>query len=276
MIVARDAAAARRAAADLRRPVAFVPTMGALHAGHLRLVDAARARAAATIVSLFVNPLQFAPDEDFARYPRAFDADVGALAAAGVDLVYAPEAADVYPPGFASAVVVAGPAHGFEGARRPDHFSGVATVVLKFLHLLAPDVLVLGRKDAQQVAVLRAMLRDLDLPVEILAVPTDREPDGLARSSRNVYLAAPERAAAPSLRRGLGLAAERFAAGAGVAAALAAAEAAILPPLSVEYLAIVDEAAFAPVEDPAAGALVVGAVRAGATRLLDNVAVPRA
>ena len=183
--------------------VGVVLTMGALHRGHLALVEAARAENRHVVATIFVNPLQFGAREDLARYPRPFARDAALLAAAGVDLLFPPPVEELYPPGFATAIEVGGPAERLEGAARPGHFRGVATVVAKLLGLTAPTRAYFGQKDAQQIAVLRRMVADLDLPCELRTVPTVREPDGLALSSRNAYLGPAERAAAPALYRAL-------------------------------------------------------------------------
>lgn len=202
--------AARRALGS----VGFVPTMGFLHEGHLSLVDVARRGHDAVAVSVFVNPTQFGPDEDFEVYPRDIDHDLAMLESAGVDLVWVPDVSDIYPSGAATRVHVEGPlVDVLEGAQRPGHFDGVATVVTILLGVVAPSALVLGAKDAQQVAVMRRVIRDLAIDVELRVGPTWREPDGLAMSSRNVYLTAPERAAAPVLHRALAEVEGRYAAG---------------------------------------------------------------
>lgn len=271
MLVAATPAEALASARKLPRPVGFVPTMGALHAGHMALVQRARDENASVVASVFVNPLQFGRGEDFERYPRDFERDAAMLRAAGVALLYAPSGEAMYPPGFGASIDPGPPGRGFEGASRPGHFAGVATVVIKLLHALEPARLYLGQKDAQQLAVLRAVVRDLDMTVEVVAVPTLRERDGLALSSRNVYLDAGQRSAAPSLRRALAAAAHALAAGDGdVRQATRGAAALIERPLELEYLAVVDPQSFAPLERAGPGALVVGAVRAGATRLIDN------
>ncbi len=197
MHVVRTPGSARAIARTLARPVGFVPTMGAIHAGHLALVERARRENASVAASVFVNPLQFGPGEDFERYPRALERDASLFERAGVDVLYVPTAARMYGPAFSTAVDVGALATTFEGAARPGHFVGVATVVLKLLNALEPTVLYLGQKDAQQVAVLRRMIDDLDLATSVVVSPTVREPDGLALSSRNAYLTPVERAAAP-------------------------------------------------------------------------------
>jgi pantoate--beta-alanine ligase len=237
--------------------VGLVPTMGALHNGHRALLRAARAECDRVIMSLFVNPTQFGPGEDLDRYPRDEPGDRAIAAAEGVDEVYAPAVEDMYPDGFATVVSVGDLGHRFEGAHRPGHFDGVATVVLKLLARVGPDVAYFGRKDAQQLAVVRRMAADLDVPVAIRAVATVREADGLAVSSRNVYLSPQERLAAPSLHR-----------------ALLARDPSVCEG-ELDYLAVVDPESFDRVE-PRAGALVIGAARFGTTRLIDNITLEEA
>jgi pantoate--beta-alanine ligase len=264
----RSALASRRAAG----PVGFVPTMGALHEGHLSLVRRAREEASTVVVSIFVNPLQFSPSEDFAKYPRTLESDLALLEREGVDAVFTPNAADFYPPGFATAVTVSGVSEGEEGAVRPGHFTGVATVVTKLFHVVSPDIAVFGRKDLQQASVVRRLIEDLDFPVRLVVAPISREEDGLARSSRNVYLSSEERRRAAALPRTLFSAAERIRAGEPVAAAeergrreLEAAG------LSVDYAEVVDPATMRRVAEPVPGAALAAAVRLGKIRLLDNV-----
>jgi pantoate--beta-alanine ligase len=237
--------------------VGLVPTMGALHDGHRALLRAARAECDRVVMSLFVNPAQFGPGEDLDRYPRDEAGDRGIAAAEGVDEVYAPAVEDMYPDGFTTVVSVGELGRRFEGAHRPGHFDGVATVVLKLFARVRPDVAYFGRKDAQQLAVVRRMAADLDVPVAIRAVDTVREADGLAVSTRNVYLSPQERLAAPSLYR-----------------ALLAGDSAVCEG-ELDYLAVVDPDSFDPVE-PRAGALVIGAARFGTTRLIDNIALEEA
>ena len=205
--------AAVRAARPAFPALGLVPTMGFLHAGHMSLVARARVECGAAAVSIFVNPTQFAADEDLSRYPRDMPRDLGMLEAAGVDLVFAPEPAEVYPPGYASRIEVGPVAEPLEGARRPGHFAGVATVVAKLFNIVQPTRAYFGQKDAQQVAVIRRMARDLDMPLDVVVGATVREPDGLAMSSRNVYLSPAERAAAPVLYRALDGARALFARG---------------------------------------------------------------
>jgi len=281
MQIVRTPASARAIARTLRRPLGLVPTMGSLHAGHAELVRRARAENASVVASLFVNPLQFGPTEDFARYPRAFDADVDLLDEEGVDLLYAPAVETMYRDGFASAIDVGPLATRFEGAARPGHFSGVATVVAKLLHAIEPTTLYLGEKDAQQVAVVRRMLRDLDFAPALAVVATVREPSGLALSSRNVYLSAQERAAATSLPRALDVLARSLVPGvadASVPLAIERARAELAEPLRWEYLAVVDATTFESLDaiDRTVGAIAIGAARAGSTRLIDAATVPAA
>src|SRR3954468_11144655 len=223
MVVARSVAALRDAVRDWRAEgsrVGLVPTMGALHAGHLALVAAARVQCERVVASLFVNPKQFGPREDFAAYPRDEAADFAAFARGEVDLVFAPPVEEMYPEGFATTVHIAGVTEELEGGHRAGHFDGVATVVGKLLLQCLPDAAYFGEKDYQQLTVVRRLARDLDIPVRIEGVPTIREPDGLALSSRNVYLSPAERQAAPLLYRVLRDAAGRIAQGDAVAGAL--------------------------------------------------------
>jgi pantoate--beta-alanine ligase len=245
--------------------------MGALHEGHATLVRRCRDECGTVVASVFVNPLQFGPKEDFARYPRDLAKDARLLGSLGTDALFAPEAAELYPAGFGTAVDVGSLATVFEGKVRPGHFAGVCTVVLKLFHAVAPDRAYFGRKDAQQLAVLTRMTRDLDLPVAIVAVDTVRDPDGLALSSRNAYLSPEERRRALGLHAGLRRAREAWDRGERDPDRLA--EAARDPGLDYDYLACVDPGTFrAPrAEGPA---LLVAAVRVGKTRLIDNVELP--
>lgn len=255
--------------------VAFVPTMGALHEGHLALVRRARKRADLVVVSIFVNPLQFGPAEDLERYPRTPEADVAVLTSLGVEVVFAPTVEEVYPDGPVPTRVTAGAIGGmFEGRSRPGHFDGMLTVVTKLLNIVQPDIAVFGQKDAQQLFLVRRLVRDLNLPIEILAVPTEREPDGLALSSRNRFLGPAERVAARVLS--VALAAASASAERGVDAVVAAAQSAIMGEalVKLDYLAIVDEQTFIPVSDDFRGAaLVLIAARVGTTRLIDNAPI---
>jgi pantoate--beta-alanine ligase len=277
-LVVRTLARLRRTVGQWRADgdtVALVPTMGALHAGHLSLVRLARRRATRVVVSIFVNPAQFGPSEDFATYPRTFAADVKALREEHADLVWAPAVADMYPDGFAIQVVPEGPAAvGLEDAARPHFFAGVATVVAKLLIQCRPDVAVFGEKDYQQLRVVTAMARDLDLPVKIIGAPTVREPDGLAMASRNVHLSADERAVAPVLYRVLKLCAEKIAAGRPVAAILAEGRETLeRAGFRLDYLEVRDAGTLRRAEKGRPLRL-LAAVTLGRTRLIDNVAVP--
>lgn len=251
--------------------VALVPTMGALHEGHLSLVRLAKAQADRAVASIFVNPKQFGPGEDFEHYPRAEQADATLLAQGGCDLLYAPGVEAIYPPGFSTTIHVGGVSEPLEGAARPGHFDGMATVVLKLLLQCAPDVAIFGEKDFQQLAVIRRMARDLDLTVDILGAPIARAPDGLALSSRNAYLTDAERAAAPAMHAALAEAAKRVAAGDAAAdveqQAKQALTAAGFDP--VDYVAICDPATLQPTTAPPAR--ILAAARLGSTRLIDNV-----
>lgn len=270
----RTVAEASAAARALPRPVGLVPTMGALHRGHLALVEAARRECASVVASIFVNPLQFGPGEDFDRYPRAFDADRAALAEHGVTLVFAPPVEAMYPAGFATAVDPGPVASGYEGALRPGHFNGVATVCTKLFLVTGADRAFFGAKDAQQNAVIARVIADLDLPIVQRVMPTVRESDGLALSSRNVYLTADERAAAPGLAAALqSMAADVARGDDNTDAILARARVHLAAPLREAYLDIVDPRDFSPRRDGASPALAIGSAWLGATRLLDNVAI---
>jgi pantoate--beta-alanine ligase len=255
--------------------VAFVPTMGALHEGHLSLVKAGLAEADRVVVSIFVNPTQFGPNEDFAAYPRTEEADVAKLESAGANAVYAPSVDEMYPAGAATTVHVAGVSDGLCGTFRPGHFDGVATVVSKLLNQVQPDVALFGEKDFQQLQVIRRLVKDLDIPVAIRGVPTLREEDGLAMSSRNAYLSAQERATAPVLHRTLSDAARRLQGGAeaepvlkdGIAAILAAGFG------SVDYLELRSAEDLAPLARLDRPARLIVAARLGRARLIDNIAV---
>jgi pantoate--beta-alanine ligase len=271
----REALAAARAAG---RRVGFVPTMGYLHDGHVSLMARAAAECDEVLVSIFVNPLQFGAGEDLDRYPRDLDGDRERCRAAGVTLLFTPSVEEMYPQPVATTVSVGGVSERFEGASRPTHFAGVATVVAKLFNLSGPCRAYFGEKDFQQVAVVRRMVADLSVPVEVVPCPTVREPDGLAMSSRNAYLSAEERAAAPVLHRALTTGAGRIAAGERSVEAVEAAmrEVAAAEPLAeVDYLAVADPDTLEPVADLATFAgrpvRLLGAIRLGATRLIDNV-----
>lgn len=288
--ILRSIAEAREVLGEWRKQhpesrLALVPTMGALHDGHLSLVRVARERADAVVVSVFVNPLQFGPDEDFDRYPRTFDADVAALAGEGVEYVFAPSADDMYPSGASDSAGLAGggthvaggaAASVLDGAHRPGHFDGVLTVVAKLFNILRPDAAVFGQKDAQQLFVVRQMAADLNLGVEVVGAPIVREADGLALSSRNVYLSSTEREAALALSRALEAAGATASRGGSVGEVVAAASEVIAGQAGVvpDYVEAVDPATFAPPADGYRGdLLVLLAARVGATRLIDNAVV---
>jgi pantoate--beta-alanine ligase len=257
--------------------VALVPTMGALHEGHLALVRLARRRADRVVVSIFVNPAQFAPTEDFSTYPRTFARDVAALAEQKVELVWAPATVAVmYPEGFATRIVPEGPATaGLEDAFRPDFFKGVATVVAKLFTQTMPDIAVFGEKDYQQLKVVSRMARDLDLPLKVIGASTVREPDGLAMSSRNRYLSTDERAVVPVLHRVLKLCAEKIAKGRRIATILAEGREAIeRAGFKLDYLEARDAGTLAPIECVKEGPVrLLVAAKLGKTRLIDNVGV---
>jgi pantoate--beta-alanine ligase len=257
--------------------IALVPTMGALHRGHLALVAAARSHADRVVASIFVNPTQFGEGEDFDRYPRQVEADAGMLREAGCDLLFVPPVPEIYPPGFSTLVRVAGLSERWCGADRPGHFDGVATVVARLLLLAKPDVALFGEKDWQQLAIIRRMVSDLGLGVAILGVPTVRDPDGLALSSRNAYLSGSERQAAVALPRALEAASAQIAAGGDVGPALEAAAKALRDACfsRIDYLALIDEETLEPLDRWRPGARLLAAARIGSTRLVDNLEVPR-
>lgn len=266
-----------RARLDLWRKagsrIALVPTMGALHDGHLALVRQAAASADRVVVSIFVNPAQFAPHEDFGRYPRAFDTDTAKLESTGaVQLIYAPDAGDMYPKGFSTKVSLDGPASGLETAFRPHFFAGVATVVTKLFTQCRPDIAVFGEKDYQQLLVVRRLSRDLDLGVDVIGLPTVREADGLALSSRNAYLNADQRRIAAHLNRVLLTVGERTRAGIPVAQAEAEGAAALIGAGfdRVDYVAIRDAETLAQLRTIERPARVLAAARIGSIRLIDN------
>ncbi|MDE2837664.1 MAG: pantoate--beta-alanine ligase [Chloroflexota bacterium] len=266
-------AALRAALRDAPRPVGLVPTMGALHGGHLALVRAARDECATVTATIFVNPTQFGPNEDLDRYPRPLATDLELLERDGVDCVFTPSVDEMYPAGFVTTVHLDGPALPLEGAARPGHFDGVATVVAKLLLQSLPDRAYLGRKDGQQTAVVRRLVRDLDIPTEIVIVPTVREADGLAMSSRNAYLTPEQRAAAPLVFRALSAARDRFRSGQQDVAALEETARRMIeasPLASVEYVAGVDPDTMESWTG-SGPCMLAAAVRIGSVRLIDNV-----
>jgi pantoate--beta-alanine ligase len=267
---ARDAV---RRAKNAGRSVGFVPTMGALHAGHLSLIAAARKDGAFTVVSVFVNPTQFGPQEDFQRYPRPRADDLALCEQAGVDLVFYPAVDEMYPPGATTFVEVAGLSDIWEGAIRPGHFRGVATVVAKLFHIIPADRAFFGQKDYQQQLVIRRMVRDLNLPVEIVMCPTIRDPDGLALSSRNAYLTPQERQAGLSISRALFEAERAYNLGERQPRRLQRLmldRLAGAPGLMTEYAAVVDPSTLVELEEPQENLVALIAARSGTTRLIDN------
>ena len=277
MKIIESASEMQQAALALRaqgRRIGFVPTMGNLHEGHLSLVRLAKRHADVVVVSLFVNPTQFGPNEDFAAYPRTFAADCALCEREGVDLVFFPSVAEMYPAGASVSVTENSLSRTLCGAARPGHFDGVCTIVAKLFNVVLPHVAVFGEKDAQQLRVIRRMVRDLRFPVEIVSGPTAREPDGLARSSRNQYLTAEQRPQAVCLRRALDEAERRFAAGERDPHQLVAAMRALIakaPAAKIDYVAIVDDETLQPLSGPIARpALAALAVWVGQPRLIDN------
>ncbi|HEX8580553.1 MAG TPA: pantoate--beta-alanine ligase [Allosphingosinicella sp.] len=278
MQTVRDLETLRTAVAGLREggaPIALVPTMGALHAGHMALVAEARRRGAQVVASIFVNPKQFGANEDLSTYPRREASDIRMLEEEGCALLWAPDAATMYPDGYATNVSVSGVSEGLDGAARPGHFDGVATVVLKLFNQVQPDIALFGEKDFQQLAVIRRMVRDVDLPLEIVGVPTQRDADGLALSSRNAYLTDDERRSARALPRALGEAAGIIQSGGDVEAALAGAreklaKAGFEP---IDYVALCDAETLAAVSSLKRPARLLAAAKLGRTRLIDNLPV---
>ncbi len=271
MKILREVAAVRAAVSGGGR-VGLVPTMGAFHEGHLSLIRAARATCDVVVVWLFVNPTQFNDASDLAGYPRDEVRDAELAEAAGADILFAPSVEEVYPHGFATSIHVGGPAEGYEGAHRPGHFDGVATVVSKMISMVGPQVAFFGAKDAQQVAVVRRMVADLNLPVQLEVLPIVRESDGLAMSSRNVRLNADERSQAVALSRGLAAAAAAVSAGERSAVVLTRAVEAELAAsgITAEYVDVVEADTFNPVSIVTGRALIIVAAWVGATRLIDN------
>jgi pantoate--beta-alanine ligase len=260
----------------LPAPVGFVPTMGYLHEGHLALVRQARAESASVVVSIFVNPTQFAPQEDFREYPRDPERDLALLEKEGVDVVFMPPVEEIYPPGFSSWVEVGKIAQGLEGASRPGHFRGVATVVARLFNIVQPDRAYFGQKDAQQLLVVKSMVSELKMKLEVVAVPTVRELDGLAMSSRNTYLNPEERKAAAVLYQALGLAQRLFSEGEKDAEAIRRQMTELIqkqPLAEIDYISIADAETLDELDEVKPPALVSLAVKIGKTRLIDNVVV---
>jgi pantoate--beta-alanine ligase len=269
-----EARAAGRAARVTGKRLGLVPTMGALHDGHLSLVRAAKAQCDAVAVSIFVNPTQFGPKEDLSKYPRPFARDCQLLEKEGVDILFAPPVEEMYPPGAVTWVLVEGLSEKLDGRSRPGHFRGVTTIVAQLFHVIEPDAAFFGQKDAAQLAVIRRMVRHLDFPVEIVACPIVREPDGLAMSSRNAYLNPEERVRALALQRSLQQTQQRFQAGERNAANLISAGKEVFardPQVVLDYFEIVDPDTLDPVERIAHKALVAVAAYVGSTRLIDNL-----
>jgi len=279
-VLLRTVAEVRSAVAAARQggqAIRLVPTMGALHDGHGALIERAERDGGLVVVTIFVNPAQFGPGEDFDRYPRDMERDLAFCAARGVDLVFAPAAEEMYPKGFATKVEVAGVGEGLCGASRPGHFAGVATIVAKLFNIVAPDVAYFGQKDVQQVAVLRRMAADLNFPLELLIVPTVREPDGLAMSSRNAYLTPAERAAAPALYRALRKGAGLLDGGErdpGRVRTAVAEEIKAAGAFRLVYVEVVDPDTMRPLDRVGDRALIALAAHLGKTRLIDNVLWP--
>ena len=277
MQIVRNSEELTRAAAQMKRAgkLALVPTMGALHAGHMALIEEAQRRADRIAASIFVNPMQFGPGEDLGRYPRREAEDAELLDKAGCDLVWLPSVADIYPPDFATRVSVAGVSDRWEGELRPGHFDGVATVVARLLLSVRPDIALFGEKDFQQLAVIRRMVADLNVAVEIVGVPTVREADGLALSSRNAYLSQEERRQAAALPRALEAARAAVLSGTGVAEVLEEAKKSLLDGgfSNVDYFALVDSERLEPLQAAEGEMRLIAAAIIGSTRLIDNLAV---
>ena len=275
MQIVRSSEELARARSALSGSLALVPTMGALHAGHMALVEEAKRRADHVAATIFVNPTQFGPNEDLSRYPRRDAEDARLLEDAGCDLLWMPSVADVYPPGFSTTVHVAGTTERWEGEARRGHFDGVATVVAKLLLSVRPDSALFGEKDFQQLAVIRRMVADLNVAVEIVGVPTIREEDGLALSSRNAYLSADERGRAAALHRALDYARGAILDGTPVRLALDTARKSLVEAgfSRIDYFALVDADTLQPLEAPAGEMRLIAAAVIGTTRLIDNIPV---
>ena len=275
MQIVRNSEELARARDGIAGRLALVPTMGALHAGHMALIEEARKGADKVAASIFVNPAQFGPNEDFSRYPRREEQDARMLQEAGCDLLWVPSVEDIYPDGFSTTISVSGVSERWEGKARPGHFDGVATIVAKLLLAIRPDLAVFGEKDFQQLAVIRQMVRDLNIPVEIVAVPTVREADGLALSSRNAYLLPAERKQAASLPRALATAKAAILGGALVANVLDDARDTLGRAgfSRVDYFALVDAVSLEPLDEPRGEMRLIAAAVIGKTRLIDNIAV---
>lgn len=275
MQIVRNSEELARTRADLRGTLALVPTMGALHAGHMALIGEAKTRADRVAATIFVNPTQFGPSEDFSRYPRQEAQDARMLKDAGCDLLWIPSTSDIYPEGFATKVSVSGVSERWEGEFRPGHFDGVATVVAKLLLSVRPDIALFGEKDFQQLAVIRRMVADLSIRATIVGVPTVREPDGLALSSRNAYLSTEERAQAVALPNALNHARDAIRAAQPVRLALEHARQSLLEGgfSKVDYLALVDADTLEPLGKSEGDMRLIAAAVIGTTRLIDNIAV---
>jgi pantoate--beta-alanine ligase len=273
--IVRNSEELARARGAIEGSLALVPTMGALHAGHIALVEEAKRRADHGAASIFVNPAQFGANEDFGRYPRREGEDARMLEEAGCDFIWMPSVSDVYPAGFSTRIHVGGVSKRWEGEARPGHFDGVATVVAKLLVSVRPDVAVFGEKDFQQLAVIRRLVADLNIPVEIVAVPTVREDDGLALSSRNAYLSEDQRAAALALPRALDYARGAILDGTPVPMVLDTARKSLIEAgfSRIDYFALVDAATLEPLDAPAGAMRLIAAAVIGTTRLIDNLAV---
>ena len=270
-----------RAARARGERIAFVPTMGALHAGHVALLEEGRRRGDKLVLSIFVNPTQFGPNEDLARYPRDLPGDLAKAAGAGTDVAFVPEVSEIYPAGFQTTIEVRELAGGLDGLFRPGHFAGVATVVAKLFNIVQPDLAIFGQKDFQQLAIVRRLVADLAMGIEIVGLPTVREPDGLAMSSRNAYLSPAERTRALSISRALFAARDRAAAGEREAGALVKAAGAALEVDRLDYLALCDAQSLAPIPAEAEvgvrierPVVLLVAAFVGRTRLIDNVEIP--